>query len=215
MEDLIIAIDGPAGAGKSTIAKIISEKLNITYIDTGAMYRALTYKVLKNNINLKDKDKIVKLLNNTTIDFNDSHIYLDGKIVDSEIRENNISQNVSLVAKIKDVRLKLVEIQRKISENKSVVMDGRDIGSYVLPNANYKFYITATPEERGRRRYNELTKKQKKVNLNEIISDIKKRDKTDSTREIAPLIKTKDAILIDTTNKSIEEGVKEVLSYII
>ncbi|MBS4539941.1 (d)CMP kinase [Clostridium sp. D2Q-11] len=214
MSNLVIAVDGPAGAGKSTIAKLIASKLNIIYIDTGAMYRALTYKLINENIDLKDISKIIDVLKDTEIDFKNNHIYLDGKIVDDKIRTNDISNNVSIVARIKEVREKLVNIQRKISKNNDVIMDGRDIASHVLPDANLKFYINATPKERGKRRYEEIIKRDPSVSLSDIIQEVKVRDEIDSTREISPLIKTKDAIEIDTTDKSIEEVVQVLLDYI-
>lgn len=217
MNHLTIAIDGPAGAGKSTIAKIISNRLEIQYVDTGAMYRALTYKLIKEQTDLTNINSIIHILSKTSINFKNNHIYLDNIIVDDEIRNNNISKNVSIVAKIKEVREKLVDIQRELANNKSIVMDGRDIGSFVLPNAKYKFYITASPEERGRRRYVELTNnsKNKDINIENIIEEIKRRDKIDSTRDFAPLIICEDAIVIDTTNITIEEAVEEVIKYII
>lgn len=214
MSNLVIAVDGPAGAGKSTIAKMIAKKLNIIYIDTGAMYRALTYKIIKDKINTKDISKIIEVLRDTEIDFKNNHIFLDGEIVDAEIRTNEINKNVSLIAKIKEVREKLVDIQRKIAKDNNVIMDGRDIGSYVLPNATFKFYITASPEERGRRRYEELIEKDGEISLYDIIEEVKKRDRIDSTRDISPLVKTKDAIEIDTTDKNINEVVEIVLEYI-
>lgn len=214
MKNLVIAVDGPAGAGKSTIAKLIAKELNIIYIDTGAMYRALTYKLLRENIDLNNIEEIVKVLKDTDINFINNHIYLDGEVVDEEIRTNIINNNVSQVAKIKEVREKLVNIQRQISNNNSVIMDGRDIGSHVLPHADFKFYISATPEERGKRRYEELIKRDSNIYLENIIDDVKRRDRVDSTREISPLIKTNDAIEIDTTEKDIDEVVQIVLEYI-
>ncbi|GAA3663481.1 (d)CMP kinase [Asaccharospora irregularis] len=214
MNNLIIAIDGPAGAGKSTIAKIISKELNINYIDTGAMYRAITYKCLKNNIDINNTEEVINMAKDTEIDFRDNNIYLDNEVVNEEIRTVEVSNNVSNVAKIKEVRYLMVDVQRKIGENNSVVLDGRDIGSYVFPNADYKFFLVATPEERGSRRYKELLEKGYEVDLDEIINDIIKRDKIDSNREFAPLVKAEDALEIDTTGKSIEEVVSEVVSKI-
>lgn len=214
MNNLIIAIDGPAGAGKSTIAKIISKELNINYIDTGAMYRAITYKCLKKNIDINNTEEVINMAKDTEIDFRDNNIYLDNEVVNEEIRTVEVSNNVSNVAKIKEVRYLMVDVQRKIGENNSVVLDGRDIGSYVFPNADYKFFLVATPEERGSRRYKELLEKGYEVNLDEIINDIIKRDKIDSNREFAPLVKAEDALEIDTTGKSIEEVVSEVVSKI-
>ncbi|MFA5524887.1 MAG: (d)CMP kinase [Tissierellales bacterium] len=214
MNNLIIAVDGPAGSGKSTISKIIASELNILYIDTGAMYRALTLKIVSNNTNFNNRDELNKILQNTSIDFKDNHIFLDGEVVDDEIRSNEISTNVSDIAKIREVREKLVEIQKSIARNTSVIMDGRDIGSFVLPDAKYKFYITASIEERGNRRYRELTKKGYNTSLDSIINEIKRRDTIDSTREFAPLIKHRDAIEIDTTNKNISEVVSEILNIV-
>lgn len=214
MRNIKIAIDGPAGSGKSTISKRIAEELNIVYIDTGAMYRALTLKILRNKINIHKRHELAKFLEHTYIDFRNNHIFLDGEEVDNEIRKNEISTSVSNVAKIKEVREKLVDIQRSIATNKSVIMDGRDIGSFVLPNADYKFYITASVQERGNRRYKELQEKGHSADLNQIIKEIEIRDEIDSTREFAPLIKCKDAFEIDTTNKTIFEVTSEILDII-
>ena len=214
MNNLVIAIDGPAGAGKSTIAKIIADKLNINYIDTGAMYRAITYKCLKNNIDINNEDEVIKVAQNTEIDFRDNNLYLDKEIVKDEIRTMEVSNNVSNVAKIKEVRYLMVDVQREIGKRNSVILDGRDIGSYVFPNADYKFFLIATPEERGMRRFKELTEKGYETSLEEIIKDIIKRDEIDSNREFAPLVKAEDAIEIDTTGKTITEVVDCVLSQI-
>lgn len=208
MKKLVIAVDGPAGAGKSTIAKIIAKKLNINYIDTGAMYRAITYKCLNNNIDVNNEEDVKKIAKETDIDFRDNNIYLDGNIVNDEIRTIQVSNNVSNVAKIKEVRYLMVDVQREIGKRNSVILDGRDIGSYVFPNADYKFFLIATPEERGKRRHKELTEKGYDVSLEEIINDIIKRDEIDSSREFAPLVKAEDAIEIDTTGKSIDEVVQ-------
>lgn len=212
--NLVIAVDGPAGAGKSTIAKIIAKNLNINYIDTGAMYRAITYKCLKNNIDISNEEEVSKLAKNTDIDFKDNNIYLDGQILTDEIRTMEVSNNVSNVAKIKDVRYLMVDVQREIGKRSSVILDGRDIGSYVFPDADYKFFLIATPEERGKRRFIELSKKGYDTTLEEIIQDIIKRDEIDSNREFAPLVKSEDAIEIDTTGKTIEEVVETVISKI-
>lgn len=214
-KNISIAIDGPAGAGKSTVAKIIAERLNFEYIDTGSMYRAFTFKVLEKGISVDDISSIIQELDNTTIDFTNNHIYLDGEIVDKQIRENRISNNVSDIAKIKEVRTGMVKIQQNIAKNKSIVMDGRDIGTVVLPNAEYKFFLNASLKERARRRYKELIEKgEKNLTLDEIEKEIERRDIIDSTREISPLVKSKDAYEIDTTNKTIDECVEEIINII-
>ena len=214
MNNLVIAIDGPAGAGKSTIAKIIAKRLNINYIDTGAMYRAVTLKCLQHNVNIEDEKAVIELAKETEIDFKDNNIYLDGNIVNEEIRTIEVTNNVSNVAKIKEVRYLMVDVQREIGKRSSVILDGRDIGSYVFPNADYKFFLIATPEERGARRYKELVEKGVEVKLQDVIDDIIKRDEIDSSREFAPLVKAEDAIEIDTTGKSIDEVVESVLNKI-
>ena len=211
MKNLVIAVDGPAGAGKSTIAKIIADKLNINYIDTGAMYRAVTYKVLQNNIDTTDEQAIIEVAKASEIDFKDNNIYLDGKILKEEIRTPEVSNNVSNVAQIKEVRYLMVDVQREIGNRSSIILDGRDIGSYVFPNADYKFFLNASPEERGERRYKELVKKGYETTLEEVIKDVIRRDEIDSNREFAPLVKADDAIEIDTTGKSIEGVVEDVI----
>ncbi|WP_419727419.1 (d)CMP kinase [Terrisporobacter petrolearius] len=214
MNNLVIAIDGPAGAGKSTIAKIIADKLNINYIDTGAMYRAVTLKCLQNKVNIENEDEVIELAKKTVIDFKENNIYLDGNVVNEEIRTIEVTNNVSNVAKIKEVRYLMVDVQREIGTRNSVILDGRDIGSYVFPNADYKFFLIATPKERGSRRYKELIAKGVEVKLQDVIDDIIKRDEIDSSREFAPLVKAEDAIEIDTTGKSIDDVVESVLNKI-
>ena len=212
MENIIIAVDGPAGAGKSTIAKIIAKRLNINY--TGAMYRAVTLKCLQNNVDVKDENAVIEMAKKTSIDFRDNNIYLDSKIVNDEIRTLEVSKNVSDVAKIKEVRYLMVDLQREIGKNNAVILDGRDIGSYVFPNADYKFFLVATPEERGKRRYIELKEKGYDGTLEDIINDIIRRDEIDSNREFAPLVKAEGAIEIDTTGKDIDQVVDLVLQKI-
>ncbi|NLW22477.1 MAG: (d)CMP kinase [Tissierellia bacterium] len=213
-ERLVIAIDGPAGAGKSTIAKKIAKILKLEYIDTGAMYRALTLKAIEEGVDPEDTEAILELIGSTSIYFKDNHIYLDGTRVDEEIRQNIVSRNVSKIAKIKEVREKMVELQRELAKSGSVIMDGRDIGTVVLPDANYKFFVTASVEERARRRYKELIESNQKVTYDQVLSQIKERDRIDSTREISPLQKSPDAYEIDTTNKTIEQCVDEIVDII-
>ncbi len=200
-----IAIDGPSGAGKSTIARRLASRLGIDYIDTGAMYRAVGYKMLKNGIALDDRDGVRQLLDHTEIDFSDGKILLDGQDVSSLIRTPEISAQASACSALGDVRVKLVELQRNMGSKKSVVMDGRDIGTNVFPDAEYKFFITADAEERAKRRYLELRESGQEVELAQILTDIRKRDHDDSTRAINPLRKAEDAIEVDTTHMSIEE----------
>lgn len=215
MQIFQIAIDGPAGSGKSTISKLISKKYGIEYIDTGAMYRALTYKAIQTNTDVRSESDIEALLQNTDIDFKDNSILLDGYNVDAEIRQNVINKNVSYIASYASVREKLVDLQRKLSHTKSVIMDGRDIGTTVLPHAKYKFFLNATAEVRGKRRYIELLDRgEKGITEEGIIEEIRRRDHIDSTRKISPLKKASDAIEIDTSNLSIEEVVIKIISNI-
>lgn len=214
LEYRVVAIDGPAGAGKSTIAKLVADRIKYTYIDSGAMYRALTLAVLESDINMADTKKIIEISKEVDIDFIDRSIYLNGMIVDKLIREERINKNVSIVAAIPEVRKNIVELQRKISMGKNVVMDGRDVGTVIFPRAFMKFFITASLEERARRRYLEIIETGNTANLQDIMNQIEKRDYVDSHREDSPLIQAEDAILIDTSNQSIEDGVQEVVKYI-
>ncbi len=214
MGNKVVAVDGPAGAGKSTICKIVAEKLNLEYIDTGAMYRALTFKILNEKININDLDKIIETLNNTKIDFINKKIYLDGKDVSEEIRTPIVNENVSPVAKIPEVREKLVNIQRNMGSSKDVIMDGRDIGSNVLKNANPKIFLTASVGERASRRFKEFQEKGIASSLEEVKRDIEKRDEIDSTREVSPLCQAEDAVLVDTTGKDINEVVNEIIALV-
>ncbi len=211
MAKVTIAIDGPAGAGKSTIAKRIAELKNLLYIDTGAMYRAITLKLLNNNVAIHDKDRIKTILENTKIEFIEGSIFLDDIRVDDEIREPRVNENVSEVAAIPLIRETLVGLQRKIAENNNVVMDGRDIGTRVLPDAKYKFFLTACIGERAERRYEELVKKGYGCNYEEVVKEITKRDKIDSERVLDPLQKAEDAILVDTTGKNIAEVIDIIM----
>ena len=212
---LVIAIDGPAGAGKSTIAKEIAKRLDLEYIDTGAMYRALTLKVINNKIDINDIDKIIEVANSTSIKFKNNSIYLDGIIVDGDIRKNIVNTHVSNIAKIKEAREIMVSMQREMSRCSNIIMDGRDIGTVVFPNANYKFFLIASIEERARRRYLEILQKgEDNISYEKVLKDIKTRDTIDSTRDISPLKKALDAYEIDTTDKSIEETVMEIINIV-
>ena len=210
---MIIAIDGPAGSGKSTIAKLIAEDLELVYLDTGAMYRLVTLKALNDGI-LGNLDKIIKMLDNLNIDIKENGFYLDDIDVSEEIRKPVVSENVSDIAAIREVREKMVDLQRKFSESKNVILDGRDIGTVVFPNADVKIFLIADAKERANRRYKELVAKGENVKIEEIYENILKRDKIDSTRKESPLKKADDAIEVDTTSKNIEEVKNEIL-YII
>ena len=208
---MIIAIDGPAGSGKSTIAKLIAEDLGLVYLDTGAMYRLVTLKALNEGI-LGDFEKIKKMLNNLNIDIKENGFYLDNVDVSDEIRKPIVSENVSDIAAIREVREKMVDLQRKFSESKNVILDGRDIGTVVFPNANVKIFLVADAKERANRRYKELVKKGENIKIEEIYENILKRDEIDSTRKESPLKKAEDAIEVDTTSKNIEEVKNEILN---
>ena len=206
MKEIIrIAVDGPSGAGKSTIAKAIAKKLCIDYIDTGAMYRAVGYKMLQKGIAMDDIPAITEMLKETEIDFSSGNIYLDGENINDRLRTEEISKQASDCSALGIVRAKLTEQQQKMGEKKSVIMDGRDIGTVVFPDAEYKFYITATAEERANRRFKELIAKGEEVTYEKVLADIKQRDHNDSTREINPLRKADDALELDTTEMKIEE----------
>lgn len=214
MNELItVAIDGPAGAGKSTIAKIIGEKFNLMYINTGSMYRAVTLKALENNISANEVDKLLVMIDRMDMHFENDELILNGENINSLITMPNISKNVSAYASIREVRERLVNLMRKMALKYSVIMDGRDIGTVVLKDANFKFFLTASPEERADRRYKELMEKGVEVNYDEILQDIIKRDYLDSNREVDPLRKAEDAIEIDTTGIGIMGVVEKISSY--
>ena len=210
---MIIAIDGPAGSGKSTIAKLIAEDLGLVYLDTGAMYRLVTLKALNDGI-LGNLDKIIKMLDDLRIDIKKNGFYLDDTNVSEEIRKPVVSENVSDIAAIREVREKMVDLQRKFSESKNVILDGRDIGTVVFPNADVKIFLVADAKERANRRYKELVGKGENVRIEEIYENILKRDEIDSTRKESPLKKADNAIEVDTTSKNIEEVKNEILNIV-
>ena len=215
---MIIAIDGPAGSGKSTIARLIAKDKGLIYLDTGAMYRLVTLKALNKGIlgnnDLNYLEEIKKLLDNLNIDIKENGFYLDNVDVSEEIRKPIVSENVSHIAAIREVREKMVDLQRKFSESKNVILDGRDIGTVVFPNADLKIFLIADAKERAKRRYKELVEKGENVEIEEIYENILKRDKIDSTRKESPLKKAEDAIEVDTTSKNIEELKNEILRMI-
>ncbi len=204
-----IAIDGPAGAGKSSISKLAAKELGFIYIDTGAMYRAAAVYAIKNGIEIKEENMTEEVLNKIKIDIkyneNGQQIFLCGEDVTKRIREADASLGASNIAVIPSVRLKLVDLQRELAKGNDVLMDGRDIGTYVLPDAELKIYLTASVEERAKRRLKELIEKGQDADFETVKRDIEYRDKNDSEREFAPLKKSEDAVLIDSTNMTIDE----------
>nr|WP_298875664.1 (d)CMP kinase [uncultured Mogibacterium sp.] len=207
-----IAIDGPGGAGKSTIAKLVGNKLGLEYIDTGAMYRAIGLKLNREGIAPEDVSSIRNILEKTSIDFIDGKIILDGDDISDVIRTQEISKLASTYSQIPDVRSKLVDLQRKIAEGKGVIMDGRDIGTNVLPNAELKVFLTADPMVRARRRFDELRAKGVVAVLSDIFEEIKDRDFQDMNRKLNPLAQADDAILVDTSDMSIDEVVSTIVA---
>jgi len=216
---MIIAIDGPAGAGKSTVAKRIAQKMGFLYIDTGAMYRAITLKAMETGVDIKAVAALTDMARNTSVNLTcdkggSLKVLLDGADVSLKIRQPAVNQLVSDVAKIKELREVMAGLQRKLGEKGDSVLEGRDIGTVVVPNAEKKFYLDAKFEERVNRRYKESTGSSGGLTPDEVASDLHNRDHIDSTRKVAPLRKAKDAIYVDTTYMNIDEVVEKILSYI-
>lgn len=209
-----IAIDGPSGAGKSTIAKLVAKKLGIDYIDTGAMYRAVGYKMNRESVPFEECDELKAMLDATDIDFVSGDIILDGQIVNTLIRTSEVSQMASKCSALPMVREKLVEIQRNMGSRKSVIMDGRDIGTNVLKDAEYKFFLTASAEERAERRHKELIEKGEEITFEEVLRDIQARDHNDMTRALNPLRKADDALEVDSTGMNIDQVTEAILKEI-
>ncbi len=214
-----VAIDGPSGAGKSTIAKRSAQILGFVYIDTGAMYRAAALACLKENINIKETpEKAIEVVNNISIDIDyingEQRIFLNGEDVSDKIRTPEVSMGASDVSAIGAVREKLVSLQRELAGTKNVIMDGRDIGTHVLPDADVKIFLTASSEVRAERRFKELIEKGAQVLYEDVLADIIKRDKQDETREVSPLRRAEDAVLADTSELTFDESVKLVLDLI-
>lgn len=210
-----IAIDGPAGAGKSTIAKSVSKILNYIYLDTGAMYRAAAYFALKNNFDISNSEDVAKAMAMIEMDikFNEvgeQQIFVCGENATPFLREHHMSKAASDISAHSSVRFKLVDLQRDFAKSNNVVLDGRDIGTFVLPNANLKIFLTASVEERAKRRYIELTEKGQSIDFEALKKDIETRDYNDSHREVAPLKQADDAVLLDTTNMGIDDVVEYV-----
>lgn len=211
---ITVAIDGPAGAGKSTIAKLLGKKYNLMYINTGLMYRAVTLKALENKISPDNVEALIKIIDSLEMHFENDDLIINGENISEKLYMPYISNNVSNYAAIFEVREKLVELQRKISDKFNVVMDGRDIGTVVLKNASFKFFLTASAEERAHRRCEEFEKKGLSVDYEQVLNDILKRDYIDSHRAVNPLCKAEDAIEIDSSKLTIEEVVSLMSEYI-
>ncbi len=211
----VVAIDGPAGAGKGTITKMVGEKVGLVNIDTGATFRCVALNMLQENIHMDEEEKIKKILEKIDIQMeHDGKVYLNGEEVTKRIRENDVNDLVSPVSVLPIVRNKLLEVQRKIAEGKNVIMEGRDIGTVVFPDADVKIYLDATPEERARRRVLQNQEKGIECSYEEVLAGMKDRDRRDSTREIAPLKRADDAIYVDSTNLSIEQVVDKIIEII-
>mgnify|MGYP005805267363 FL=1 len=208
----VVAIDGPAGAGKGTITKLVGEKLGLVNIDTGATFRCVALNMIQKNVKMEEEEKIQEILDNINIEMNSNgKIFLNGEDVTHRIRENDVNNLVSPVSTLQIVRNKLLEIQRNIAKGKNVIMEGRDIGTVVFPNANVKIYLDATAEERARRRVLQNKEKGIESSYEEVLNGIKERDERDSNRKIAPLKKAEDAIYVDSTNLTIEQVVEKII----
>ena len=211
----VVAIDGPAGAGKGTITKLVGERLGLVNIDTGATFRCVALNMLQEHIDIQEEEKIEEMLANINIEMHpDGKIFLNGEDVTRRIRENDVNNLVSPVSVLPVVRNKLLEVQRNIAKGKNVIMEGRDIGTVVFPNADVKIYLDAAAEERARRRVLQNQEKGIESSYEEVLKGIKDRDKRDSTREIAPLKKAEDAIYVDSTNLSVEQVVNQIVKII-
>lgn len=212
---MIVAIDGPAGSGKGTITKLVAEKCNLIYIDTGATYRSLALACIENKIDYKEEDRVVDLLKKINIDFDlNGHTFLNGKDVSERIRDKDVTAIVSQVSSIIKVRKILVDLQRKMAVGKNVIMEGRDITTVVFPKADYKFYLDASIEERAKRRYKQNQEKGIDTTLDEIVKSIKDRDYNDFNKPVGRLIRTYDQIYIDSSSMTIEEVVDKIINII-
>lgn len=212
---MIVAIDGPAGSGKGTITKLVAEKCNLIYIDTGATYRCLALACIKNKIDYKEENKVIDLLKKINIDFDvNGHTFLNAEDVSERIRDKDVTSIVSQVSSIIKVRKILVDLQRKMAIGKNVIMEGRDITTVVFPNANYKFYLDASVEERAKRRYKQNQEKGIDMTFDEIVKSIKERDYNDFNKPVGKLIRTENQIYIDSSNMTIEEVVNKIINII-
>ena len=211
---MIIAIDGPAGAGKTTIAKLLSKKLKIMYLDTGATYRVLTLKALEEKIGLNDENRLSQLAKGLNIIFENGDVFVDGRNVTKEIRDPIIDKSISVPVSFSKVREEMVNIQRNMAKDRSVVVEGRDVTTVVFPEAEYKFYLDADVKERARRRYEELIRDGKKVSLKEVEEQMRARDSADINRQFGPLKKAPDAVVIDTTDLSLDSVLRAIILHI-
>ncbi len=218
LKHVVVAIDGPAGSGKSTVSKRIARALGLLYIDTGAMYRALTLKAMRLTLDLQNADALTQLARSTKIDLSEESgalkVYLDGEDVSAPIRTPELTNNVKYIARVPGVRHEMVALQRAIGSKSGAVLEGRDIGTVVFPDAKFKFYLDADVEERSRRRHKELIETNRKVSLDDIKKDVVVRDESDIKRDVGALKKAPDAVVIDTTKLTIDEVVGKLLSYI-
>ena len=214
---MIITIDGPAGSGKTTTARKVAQILGFIHINTGAMYRGIALKFIREKVNVDDTSAIERILNNTQLDFagpNNAILYMDGEDISAEIISSMVTENVSQISSISEVRVKLVDYQRKMAQGRNVVLEGRDIGTVVFPNADYKFYLIADIEVRAERRKQEIEVTGDHMTKEEIIMFIKDRDQKDSSRQNSPLMKAEDAIEVDTTDLKIEEQVNYIINIV-
>lgn len=214
MSGFIVTVDGPAGSGKSTIAKLIAKKYGLTYLDTGAMYRMIALYALKHNVNLENGKEIADMLEKARLDIQGNVFYLDGENVSEEIRSPQVNNIVSNVAAIKEVRHKLVDMQREIGNGKRIIMDGRDIGTTVFPNADVKIFLIASAETRALRRLKEYEEKKVATTFDEVLASIKERDRIDSTRKESPLVKASDAHEVDSSKMTIDDVLATISKYI-
>ncbi len=212
---MIVAIDGPGGSGKTTVAKLVAKKLGFFYLDTGAIYRALTLKLMKEGVSLNDPLAVSQAIDRTSIEFRDDRVFLDGEDVTLAIRDPEVDRVVSLIAKIPVVREKLLPLQRELVKGRNSVVEGRDMGTVVFPEAEVKVFLTASLSERASRRWRELLSKGKDASLEDVLNDLKRRDDIDSNRDVAPLKVAPDAVIIDTTYKSVDEVVEEVVQLVL